>query len=48
MDLQGSGREGMDWIELAQDWERWLGISGLFDNRLASQKGFYTMEYISN
>jgi hypothetical protein len=23
MDLQEEGCEGMDWIELAQDWDRW-------------------------
>ena len=26
MDLQEVGCEGMDWIELAQDWERWRAL----------------------
>ena len=30
---------GMDWIELVQVRYRWRGISGLAENRLASQEG---------
>jgi hypothetical protein len=26
MDLQEVGCEGMDWINLAEDWDRWLAL----------------------
>ena len=39
--------EGMEWIELAQDRDTWLGISRLADNRLASKEGLRSMEYVS-
>ena len=26
MDLEEVGREGMDWIDLAQDWGRWRAL----------------------
>jgi len=42
------GCEDIDWIELAQDRDRWLGISGLADKRLASEEELCSMEYISN
>jgi len=48
MDLQEVGCEGMDWIELAQDRDRWLDISGLAEKRLAFQEGLPLMDHISN
>jgi len=27
MDLQDEGSEGMDWIKLAQNWDRWQALS---------------------
>ena len=37
----------VDWIDLAQDREKWRVISGLAEEPLASQEGFCSVELVS-
>ena len=57
MDLREVGCEGMDWIDLAKERDRWRAlvyavmnlraISSLAENRLASQEGLCSVQYVN-
>jgi hypothetical protein len=46
MDLQEVGREGMDWIDLAQDTDRWLALVNAVMNLQGSIKCREFLDYL--
>ena len=44
----GGWRGVMDWIDLAQNWDRWRAVVNAVMNLLVSQEGLCSMELVIN